>query len=443
MLNKLLSISVLWILLFTCRNNSHTQIPQKIHISKTAMLVTAHPLASQVGKEILMKGGNAMDAALSTQFALAVVNPRAGNLGGGGFLVYADSLGNVESLDFREKAPNLAHRDMYLNNEEEVIKDLSTLGHLAVGVPGTVDGLFKAHQKFGKISDLTILLEPAIKLARNGFAVSKVEADRLNKFKDEFLKVNDKPIPFVKEEVWKAGDLLIQKELASTMERIVLKGREGFYNGQTAGFLLEEMRSHKGLINQKDLDAYSSIWRKPIKIKYEDYDIFSMPLPSSGGLVLAQLFSMLEENKSEKLEFLSRETVHLFTELERRAYSDRAKHMGDSDFYHVPIDTLLNKEYLLSKLENFSVSKASESEDIMIGDFIPKESYETTHTSIIDEDGNCVSLTTTLNANYGSKVYVDGAGFFLNNEMDDFSAKPGVPNLYGLVGGEANAIANP
>ncbi|MFK7806895.1 MAG: gamma-glutamyltransferase [Saprospiraceae bacterium] len=408
--------------------------------TENAMVVSAHPLASEVGKKILAKGGNAVDAAVAVQFALAVVYPNAGNLGGGGFMVYRNKEGSVSTLDFREMAPAAANRDMYLDEKGEVIPRLSLDGHLAAGVPGSVAGMIQAHKKYGKL-DFKLLLEPAIKLANNGFTITKQQAEVLNKFKDQFIKLNTTQPVLVKKEPWKEHDLLIQKDLAETLRLIRDKGSAGFYEGTTADKIVAEMNAGKGIITHEDLKNYKAIWRKPITQTYKDFEIYSMPPPSSGGIALGQLLKMVEPYPIAHWGFQSTKTTHLIAEVERRVYADRAKHLGDMDFYPVPIKELLADDYLLQRMEDFSNNKATNSDDINGGTIATPESEETTHFSIVDKDGNAVSITTTLNASFGSKTVVSGAGFLLNNEMDDFSSKPGVPNFYGLIGAEANAIA--
>lgn len=439
------SISLLFFLVlffFSCRQ---TPVPpdytiQKSTLSDTAMVVSAHPLASETGRDILKKGGNAVDAAVAVQFALAVVYPRAGNIGGGGFMVYRGADGRIDALDYREKAPKAASRDMYLDSLQNIIPGLSTKGHLAAGVPGTVDGLLQAHQKYGRLP-FEELIQPAIEFARAGYQVTQTEADRLNRFQEDFRMYNEEDSPFVKRK-WYAGDVLRQEDLARTLERIRDEGRDGFYGGETARLIVEEMRSGGGLITQEDLREYRAQWRAPLTGKYKEYRIISMPPPSSGGVALLQLLEMMESYPLQEYGFHSPEAIHLMAEAERRVYADRAEYMGDMDFYPVPIDSLLDSVYLNLRMADFSPEAASQSESTVAGDFqLTKESFETTHTSIIDARGNAVSLTTTLNSNFGCKVQVDGAGFFLNNEMDDFSSKPGVPNQFGLIGAEANAIA--
>ncbi len=412
----------------------------KTATSDTAMVVSPHPLSTEVGLAILKSGGNAVDATVATHFAMAVVMPRAGNIGGGGFFVYRSSKGEIASLDYREKAPVAASRDMYLDEQEAVIEGLSTKGHLAVGVPGTVAGLLEAHRQYGSLP-LADLLQPVIRLAREGFEISKSEADRLNTYQEAFAQYNSEDSPFIRPQPWKPGDRLKQLNLAKTLERIRDQGRDGFYKGETAALIAKEMERGGGLITLEDLAAYQPQWRTPITTEYDNYRIISMPPPSSGGIALTQLLQLVEPYPLHEYGFHSIEAVHLMAEAERRVYADRAAHLGDSDFYEVPRDRLLDSLYLSNRMADFSATAATESDSILAGDFLLlPESYETTHTSIVDDAGNAVSLTTTLNSNYGSKVLVHGAGFFLNNEMDDFSVKPGVPNQFGLIGAEANAI---
>ncbi len=413
--------------------------PAKMATAAAAMVVAPHALASDIGVSVLKQGGNAVDAAIAVQFAIAVVYPRAGNIGGGGFMVIRLKNGETAALDYREKAPALANRDMYLDSLKNVIPNLSTEGHLAAGVPGTVAGLFAAHQKYGKLP-MQKLIEPAIRLAEKGYRISESEASRLNAYQEAFRKWNAAPNPFLKED-WKAGDLLVQKELAHTLTLIRDKGVAGFYEGETADDIVAEMKQGNGIITKEDLKNYDTKWRTPLVGNYKNYKVISMPPSSSGGVALLQMLKMVEPYPLEKWGFHSAAAVHLMVEAERRAYADRTEHLGDSDFYNVPIDSLLKEEYLKKRMSDFSMEKTTPSSSIYAGNFkMRKETFETTHTSIIDAEGNAVSLTTTLNGNFGNKVWVDHAGFFLNNEMDDFSVKPGVPNQFGLIGAEANAI---
>jgi len=414
---------------------------QQNSIGQEAMVVSAHPLATKVGLNILKQGGNAIDASIAVQFALAVVYPRAGNIGGGGFMVLRTADGQYNSLDYREKAPKAGSKDMYLDSLGNVIPGLSVYGHLAAGVPGTVDGLIEAHKKYGSL-DFKELIQPAIELASNGFKLSPKEVERFNKFQKDFKKYNTTQPIFVKNTPWKIGDLFVQKDLANTLSLIRDKGRAGFYEGVTADKIIAEMKAGKGIISYEDLRSYRSKWRTPVTGAYKNYNIISMPPPSSGGIALLQLLKLVEPYPLSEYGFQSKEAIHTMVEAERRVYADRAKYLGDNDFYHVPQDTLLNEQYLAARMKDFSADSATASTTIDAGNFaLAMESFETTHTSIVDEAGNAVSLTTTLNFNFGCKVVVAGAGFFLNNEMDDFSAKPGVPNQFGLIGNEANAIA--
>ncbi len=413
---------------------------KKSLIGEKAMVVSAHPTASNVGKVILQQGGNAVDAAIAVQFALAVTYPNAGNIGGGGFMIYRSNTGKTLALDYREMAPGKAHKDMYLDKKGDVIPRLSLDGHLAAGVPGSVDGMVKAHQQMGSM-DWKQLLQPAIDLAEKGFRVTGQQAEGLNYHKENFIRLNTSRPALVKDQTWKAGDLLVQKDLAQTLRLIRDNGRAGFYEGSTADKIIAEMKAGGGIITYEDLKAYSSKWREPIGQSYKNYHVISMAPPSSGGVALAQMLQIVEPYPIAQWGFQSKETVHLMTEAERRVYADRAKHLGDMDYYPVPIPNLLDKNYLQKRMANFDAHAASTSEQIQAGNISIQESEETTHFSIVDQAGNAVSITTTLNASYGSKTVVSGAGFVLNNEMDDFSAKPGVPNYYGLVGAEANAIA--
>lgn len=441
--NATLALALILIGLFACRT-----VPPKVDYTATksmqydsAAVVTAHPLASDVGIEILQQGGNAVDAAVAVQFALAVVYPRAGNLGGGGFMVVREKDGTPYALDYREKAPLAADRDMYLDSLGGVVDGLSRNGHLAAGVPGTVAGMVAAHERLGQIKDWSALVAPAIRLAEEGFALSETEAARLNRFRTAFSEHNDTPSPFI-QDTFLTGQVLVQSELAKSLRRIAQQGKAGFYTGPTAEAIVAEMEAGNGIMTLEDLRAYEAIWRESITTQYKDYRLISMPPPSSGGIALAQLLEMVELYPLRDYGFHSTTAVHLMVEAERRAYADRAAYLGDADFYEVPTDTLLHEAYLKRRMADFQSGQASISDSIQAGGMnLGKESFETTHTSIVDAEGNAVSVTTTLNSNYGCKVWVDGVGFFLNNEMDDFSAKPGVPNQFGLIGAEANAIA--
>lgn len=406
---------------------------------KNGAVVTAHPEASKVGVEILKKGGNAIDASIAVQFALAVVYPNAGNIGGGGFLVYRDSKGKTDALDYREKAPLKASEDMYWDKNGNAITDLSLYGQFAAGVPGTVDGMVKAHEKYGKLN-WKELVQPAINLAQKGFKITKQQASELTNKHNDFVKYNSKTNALTSKSSWKEGDLLIQKDLANTLKLIQQKGRAGFYEGKTADLIVKEMKRGNGIISHEDLKEYQSVWRTPVSGNYKGLKVISMPPPSSGGIALVSLFQSIEDYPINKWGFQADSTIQVMVEAERRVYADRAEHLGDPDFIKVPQKQLLDKSYNVNRMKNFSFDKATPSSAIKAGEIIGKESMETTHYVIVDKDGNAASVTTTLNNSYGSLVVVEGAGFLLNDEMDDFSVKPGTPNLYGLVGGKANAI---
>lgn len=409
---------------------------KKVTGSKGAV-ASANALASNVGLNILKQGGNAIDAAIATQLALAVVYPGAGNIGGGGFMVAHLKNGKNIAIDYRETAPAKASRDMYLDEKGNPQMNLSQDGHLASGIPGTIAGLF-ASMKYAKLP-FKKLIQPAIVLAEKGFAITAGQAADFNELKKEFIELNTAPTVFVKATSWQAGDTLIQKDLSNTLKRIRDLGAKGFYEGETARLIVAEMNKGKGIIGLDDLKSYRAKERTAVEFDYKSYHIISMPLPSSGGIILQQVLKMIEQKNMGVLKFQSAESVQLLAEAERRAYADRAKYLGDADFVKVPVKTLVSKAYLDERMKDFIPGKAGNSKDTKEGN-IP-ESEETTHLSIIDAEGNAVSVTTTLNGGYGSRTVVSGAGFLLNNEMDDFSVKPGVPNMYGAMGAEANAIA--
>jgi gamma-glutamyltranspeptidase/glutathione hydrolase len=404
---------------------------------KNGMVVSAHPEASKVGLDILKKGGNAIDAAVAVQFALAVVYPDAGNIGGGGFLVYRSAKGELATLDFREKAPGNATRDMYLDAAGNAITEKSIYGHLAAGVPGSVDGMVKAHAKFGKLSWAEVV-QPAINLAKNGFSITESQAQEFAEMQKSIKKYNPGKSYFIKD-TWTKGELWVQDDLAKTLQLIRDQGREGFYAGEVADLIVAEMQRGGGLITKEDLKNYQSQWRDPLVGGYKDYKIITMPPPSSGGIALLQLLNSVEAYPIKRYGFNSDSTIQLLVEAERRVYADRATHLGDPDFYKVPQKQLVDPQYSVQRMANFNWNKATLSAAIKAGEITP-ESEETTHFSIVDRLGNAVAVTTTLNGGYGSMVFVNGAGFLLNNEMDDFSVKPGTPNMFGLLGGEANAI---
>ncbi len=407
---------------------------------RNGMVVSANEFASQVGVDILKKGGNAVDAAVAVQFALAVVYPNAGNLGGGGFMVYRSAKGETSTLDFREKAAGSASRDMYLDAAGNPIVDKSLYGQLAAGVPGSVAGMAEAHQKYGKLK-WEDLVAPAVALAGNGFKISARQARELTGMKARLKKLNPLGTALLKETVWAEGDVLVQQELANTLKHIKEEGRNGFYEGAVADSIVAEMKRGNGIITKQDLKDYKAVWRKPVLGTYRGYDVITMPPPSSGGIALVQLLKSVEPYPLSKWGFNTDSTVQVMIEAERRVYADRAAHLGDPDFYPVPQQKLIENSYVKSRMSTFNWQKASTSAEINAGEIAPVEHEETTHFSIVDKEGNAVSITTTLNGSYGAGVVVKGAGFLLNNEMDDFSVKPGSPNMYGLVGGEANAIA--
>jgi gamma-glutamyltranspeptidase / glutathione hydrolase len=412
---------------------------QKTVTAAHGAVVSAHPLASQAGLAILQKGGNAIDAAITVQLTLAVVFPGAGNIGGGGFMVaHMAKKGRSLALDYRETAPGKASRDMYIDSSGKARTDWSQTGHLACGVPGTIAGMFTAH-KYGKLP-FRDLIQPAIDLAENGFVLSEAEANNLNNTKTLFLANNTGPIAFVRDQPWKAGDTLVQKELAATLRLIRDKGAKGFYRGQTAAYIVAEMSRGGGLISLDDLKHYKAVKRPVLTFPYESYTIVTMPMPSSGGVLLGQMLKMVEAKTAMKSGYASVDATQIMIEAERRAFADRATYMGDPDFVQVPVAALLSDVYLRERMQDFVAGKAGSSKNVQAG-VVAAEHTETTHFDVIDGEGNCVSVTTTLNGWYGSKTVAGQAGFFLNNEMDDFSVKPGVPNMFGAVGGAANAIA--
>ncbi len=421
-------------------------------IGKKGMVASAHPEASRVGLNILKAGGNAVDAAVAVQFALAVVYPVAGNIGGGGFMVFRDKKGQAYTLDYREKGPGKATKDMYLDSAGNIRPGgLSLNGHLASGVPGSVDGMVMAHERLGKLPWATVL-QPAIDLAEAGFLLTDRDATGLNRTKTDLLKYNPGKTYFLKSGLtdaaaaadttrWKPGDRLIQRDLAATLRRIQTQGRDGFYAGETARLLVAEMERGGGIITEKDLAEYHAVWREPIRVAYKNYRMITMPPPSSGGVALAQLLKFIEPYPLRRWGWNRDSTVQVMIEAERRVYADRAKFLGDADVVKVPVTELMSQPYLADRWKSFDWNHATDSKTMNGGTVPGYESTETTHFSVVDRDGNAVGITTTLNGGFGSRVVVGGAGFFMNNEMDDFSIKPGVPNMYGLIGNAANAIA--
>ncbi|MFT7900434.1 gamma-glutamyltransferase [Tenacibaculum ascidiaceicola] len=406
-------------------------------ITEKAMVVSARKEASQIGSDILQKGGNAFDAMVATELALAVAYPYAGNLGGGGFMVYRKNTGEIGALDYREKAPLAAHKDMYLDSLGNVIKNKSTLGAMAVGIPGTVAGVFATHKKFGSLP-IQEILKPIIALAKKGVVVTQKQKDRIKKYQHYFLKVNKDSILFDKP--WKKGDTIKYPALAATLERIAKNGRDEFYKGETAKRLVDFMQNNGGIMTEEDLAKYEAKWRTPITFTYDDLRIISMSPPASGGICLAQIMNGIEPFDLGKYGHNSTKAMQVITEAERRAYADRSFYLGDPDFIKIPIKTLISKEYTKNRMLDFSFEKATSSTDVSHGNITMVGSDETTHYSIVDQFGNAISATTTINGAYGSKLYCSDLGFFLNNEMDDFSSKPGIPNMFGLVGAEANKI---
>lgn len=423
---------------FTFAQFTDINVVKEIRTKNKGLVVSAHPLASEAGAKMMRLGGNAFDAVIATQLALAVVYPQAGNIGGGGFLVGVKNNGEQITLDYRETAPAKASKDMYLDQKGNANTDLSQNGRLAVGVPGSVAGFF-ATLKYAKLP-MNQLIQPAIDLAEKGFAITEKEAGLLNSQADYFSKHNKSMTVFQNKTGWKQGDLLVQKELAETLKRIQKDGSKGFYEGKTAELLISEMKRGNGIISLNDLKNYKVIERKPLVFDYKGTQVVSMPLPSSGGILLAQMLKMSGFENLERFPHNSTEAVQIMVEAERRAFADRAEFMGDPEFIEDQTEMLISESYLKNRWKSFDKNKATPSS--AVGKIIaqPQESTETTHISIVDKDGNAVAVTTTLNGLYGSKVVVSGAGFFLNNEMDDFSVKPGVPNMFGAVGGEANSI---
>ncbi|RED95657.1 gamma-glutamyltransferase [Marinoscillum furvescens] len=438
-INPLLLLGLVIVLLVGCQPASENTTTNRGALGDSAMIVTAHPIATQVGLSVLKAGGNVVDAAVASHFALTVVYPRAGNIGGGGFAVLRMADGVVDGLDFREKAPMTAHRTMYQNEQGEVNPELSTLGHMAVGVPGSVAGMWQLHQKYGSM-EWAKLVQPAIDIAFEGHRITEDEAATLNEKQEDFIQGNTHTPWVVKEGGWSAGDPVNQPQLAATLSFIRDSGRDGFYTGIVASQIVDEMKTANGLITHEDLQAYEAIWRKPLITSYKEHTIIGMAPPSSGGVAVAQLLQGAEQLQLTQHPHNSVQAVHLMAELERRVFADRAEYLGDPDFTNVPVSTLTSPAYNEERFGTIALDKATPSDQVAAGEAMA-ESTETTHYSIVDKYGNALAVTTTLNGNYGSKVMVKGAGFFLNNEMDDFSAKPGVPNMFGLVGAEANAIA--
>jgi len=437
MMRKIVLLFAFLLLFIQCKKSEISAEVVRGVVADSAMIVSARNEASAIGVSILKKGGNAFDAMIATDLALAVVYPIAGNIGGGGFTVYRTNDGLTGALDYREKAPIEAHRDMYLDENGDVVPGKSTLGAFAVGVPGTIAGLFEIHVAFGSMP-FSELIQPSIDLARNGFVVTKRQARALNYYREDFKKANQRVIHFDSE--WNEGDTLKNPNMALTLERIRDQGRDEFYSGETADMIVKTLNSLGGILTAEDLKKYEAIWRDPIVFNYKDYKIISMAPPSSGGVCLEQLLKSIEPYDIGQYAHNSEKYIQLITEAERRVYADRAYFLGDPDFVNIPMDTLRSHLYNKNRMDNFSWDKATPSSVISHGNIEVVESNETTHYSIVDTYGNAVAVTNTLNGGYGSKVYVEEGGFFLNNEMDDLSSKVGSPNMFGLLGAEANSI---
>jgi gamma-glutamyltranspeptidase/glutathione hydrolase len=431
---RFISAFALVLFIASCSNNSEQQMGL---ITENAMVVSARKEASAIGADLMKKGGNAFDAMVATEMALAVTFPFAGNLAGGGFMVYRLANGDVGSIDYREKAPLQASEDMYLDEEGNVIPGMSTTGAMAIGVPGTVDGILQVHEKFGTLP-LEEILSPVIALAKKGFVVTEKQEKRLKYYDSILTVVNGKPLDEFSGK--KEGDTIKRLQLAQTLSSISKYNRDGFYAGEVAEKMVSFIQEKGGILSLEDLELYRAQWRAPIQFQYENLNIISMGPPSSGGMTMAQIFKMIEPFNIGQYEHNKAEYIQLLTESFRRAYADRNFYLGDPDFVDIPTEQLLNTEYLNDRMSNFTFDKATSSSTVSKGEVNYAESDETTHYSIVDQFGNAVSVTTTINGGYGSKLYSEELGLFFNNEMDDFSAKPGVPNMFGLIGAEANKI---
>ena len=448
---KKLIILLLAILIFSCKQenkktafeqnltlkNDKKEIVKESVIVDSAMVVSAKEEASKIGIQILKKGGNAFDAMVATELALAVSFPVAGNIAGGGFMIYRTKEGEIGALDYREKAPIRASRNMYLDENGDFTSNKSKVGALAVGVPGTIAGIFAVHEKLGSLP-IEQIIAPVIALATNGYLVTEQQAKRITYFKESFLKTNNSESLYTKE--YKTGDTIKNIALANTLKKISKNGRAEFYQGETGKAMVDFLQSKNGIITMDDLNSYEAEWRTPIVFKYKDLRIISMSPPSSGGICLAQILKFIEPYPIKSYGHNSIKTIQVLTEAERRAYADRSFYLGDPDFIDIPVDELISDRYLKNRMDNFSFDKATSSDSLSYGIIPGFESDETTHYSIVDNFGNAIAVTTTLNAAFGSKLYSNKLGFFFNNEMDDFSSKPGEPNMYGLIGGKANAI---
>lgn len=436
-MKKIIILLFVSLLFIQCKIKPTPEIIKTGLITDSAMIVSARQEASAIGVSILKKGGNAFDAMIATDLALVVAYPFAGNIGGGGFTVYRTKDGKVGSFDYREKAPLAATRDMYLDENGDVIPNKSTLGALAIGVPGTVAGLFMIHKKFGTLP-FSELIQPAINLAKKGVVVSKRQARSMNNYRKLFEEANKRIIFLDKE--WNEGDTIKYLKLAETFERIRDNGRDEFYKGKTADILVDYVQQLGGIITKEDLEKYQAKERDPIVFNYKNARIISMSPPASGGICIAQILKSIEPFEIGQYKHNSIEYIQLITEAERRSYADRAYFLGDPDFNNIPIDSLSSSTYNNKRMQSFSWDNATKSSDVSHGNIEIIESDQTTHYSIIDQFGNAVAVTNTLNGAFGSKVFVEEGGFFLNNEMDDLSAKPGEPNMFGLIGAEVNAI---
>ncbi len=414
-----------------------TEVPPGGLVTENAMVVSARQEASSIGSAILARGGNAFDAMVATELALAVAYPFAGNLGGGGFMVYRKANGDLGSIDYREKAPASAHRDLYLDEVGNVIPGMSTLGATAVGVPGTIAGITEVHAKMGSLP-FEEILAPVIALAKKGVVVTEKQARSMASQREIIAKISGEQSLFAQNYV--AGDTIKYTALANTLTAIAKAGRKAFYEGEMAEKIASFIQERGGFITTEDLANYEAVWRQPVIFNYKDLRIISISPPSSGGVTMHQIFKMIEPYDIKSFGHNSPEAIQLFTEASRRAYADRNFFLGDPDYSPIPLDVILSNAYLKKRMTNFSFDKATLSSEVSHGDVQIIESEETTHYSIVDQDGNAVSVTTTLNGAFGSKLYSEELGFFFNNEMDDFSAKAGVPNMFGLIGAEANSI---
>lgn len=421
----------LFLIIFSC-----SKVDEGV-VSENAMVVSAREEASKIGIKILKKGGNAFDAMMATELALAVSYPSAGNIGGGGFMVYRMSDGTIGALDYRERAPIKSSRDMYLDDNGNIIEGLSMIGALSIGVPGTIAGIFEAHEKFGKL-EIEEIISPVIDLAKNGFVITENQQMRINENRKYFQLANKSKILF--DDNFKKNDTIRNHKLAATLERIMVNGKNEFYHGETAKKLVEFINQNGGIISLEDLKIYKPIWRDPITFNYDGLKIISMSPPSSGGICINQIMTMIEPYNLKSFGHNSINYIKLLVEAERRSFADRSHFLGDPDFISIPTKMLTSKDYLENRMVDFSFEEPTDSNKIGYGDILIPEANETTHYSIVDQFGNAIAVTTTLNGTFGSKLFADELGFFLNNEMDDFSSKPGFPNMYGLIGGEANKI---